>query len=626
MADETNYNDPTGLEKIDYDQEQVSPEVKKYTKNVRHKMYGRHVRESIARAIEVIDLTAQSALNFAKKAFYKSEDTENRLDNQIRDLTSDSEIIDLRYSKMLKKTFDILKDRGDFWDESIEHLNGSNIEWFREYGMSDTDLLKKVITENKNIYIPGKTYNFDVTQGPIEILSNSTIIFNKNTEIKVIENDLESYRLFSIDNGVENISLIGNWATLTGDKDDHLGDLGEWGRLISLGNCSDVFIDELNLNKSWGDGLYVGGKGFENKSRNIVIGELKFDENRRQGMSVINVDGLDVDMLTIKNTFGTSPCFGVDFEPNHSDEVLKNIRIKYIDSSNNEGGAVLFALRQMANRNNEENISIKIDKVKSYRDGVPVENNTSRFLDGKLNGRIDIDVLETDESKKQVAKFVNHSESNEKFSIRKVYGRNPNRSNLQGKEAYSLYVDSPLSGLSVDNIDIGEYHVYSDYENVKGVYYNSPEGVNLQIGLYNPQLHEKTIQNPSNVLHFNRGNSSKRMSFKYLNPPIFELANVENPQSVMEAICYTNVGRSVRLPDASRCNGLGVRFTSGNSEQGQKLVTVRVGDNDKILTEKGIVEGNKSLVLSSDGAFYTLYAFMGYWRLRESSGNYQINN
>ncbi|MGF2144033.1 hypothetical protein ACQUEF_01635 [Vagococcus fluvialis] len=129
MSEETKYTDQTGLDKVDYDQEQVSPEVKKHVKNVRTKMFGRHVRESIARAIEFIDLTAQSALNFAKKAFSKSEDTENRLDNQIRDLTSDSEIIDLRYSKMLKKTFNILKDRGDFWDEEIKN-HGLNVDWF----------------------------------------------------------------------------------------------------------------------------------------------------------------------------------------------------------------------------------------------------------------------------------------------------------------------------------------------------------------------------------------------------------------------------------------------------------------------------------------------------------------
>lgn len=119
MSEETKYTDPTGLDKVDYDQSQVSPEVKKHVKNVRTKMFGIHVRESISRAIEVIDLVSQKALSIAQKAFDKSEDTENRLDNQISELTEDSELIDFRYSKALKKTFTVAKNRGDYWDEQI---------------------------------------------------------------------------------------------------------------------------------------------------------------------------------------------------------------------------------------------------------------------------------------------------------------------------------------------------------------------------------------------------------------------------------------------------------------------------------------------------------------------------
>lgn len=184
MSEETKYTDPTGLDKVDYDQEQVSPEVKKHVKNVRIKMYGRHVRESISRAIEFIDLISQKAVNIATKAFDKSEDTENRLDNQLKGLTSDSEIIDLRYSKMLKKNFNILKDRGDFWDESLSDIN-INIKWITNNGLSLNDAISLVLksNDNLNILVPSGQYFLD---GPITIDREFTsLIFSKGVEIEV---------------------------------------------------------------------------------------------------------------------------------------------------------------------------------------------------------------------------------------------------------------------------------------------------------------------------------------------------------------------------------------------------------------------------------------------------------
>lgn len=208
MSDETKYTDPTGLDKVDYDKSQVSPEVKKHTKNVRTKMYGRDVRESIARAIEFIDLTAQSALNFAKKAFSKSEDTENRLDNQIRDLTNDSEIIDLRYSKMLKKTFNVLKDRGDFWDDTL--LSSSvKVMWFGAIGDGKTDDSDKIKNAIKFAEQVGK---------PLEFESNRTYIINEPIIIKsgiALRGDNTTIKVKDNSNLFHNISRTENINDLT---------------------------------------------------------------------------------------------------------------------------------------------------------------------------------------------------------------------------------------------------------------------------------------------------------------------------------------------------------------------------------------------------------------------------
>ncbi|MDT2829773.1 hypothetical protein P7H62_02425 [Vagococcus carniphilus] len=209
MSEETKYTDPTGLDKVDYDQSQVSPEVKKHTKNVRTKMYGRHVRESIARAIEFIDLISQKAVNIASKAFDKSEDTENRLDNQLKGLTSDSEIIDLRYSKMLKKNFNILKDRGDFWDEELE-TREINVEWYRLSNSDDLDMFRKAIQHIEdlgggNLLIPNKTYEFNFNnlstiKNPTRLfITGSNITIKGHDKTKIVLKGLTKEYLFSID-------------------------------------------------------------------------------------------------------------------------------------------------------------------------------------------------------------------------------------------------------------------------------------------------------------------------------------------------------------------------------------------------------------------------------------------
>lgn len=241
MSEETKYTDPTGLDKVDYDQEQVSPEVKKHAKNVRTKMYGRHVRESIARAIEFIDLTAQSALNFAKKAFSKSEDTENRLDNQIRDLTSDSEIIDFRYSSVFKKTFNILKDRGDFWDKEIVLKNGVSIAWFEET-ISKTAFKQAIefaqLHNISNVFIPNG--EFDLNN---EILPRDINLFGSGSIYSILKSKegASGLRVEPRNNlGIQGFTLEGHYDTMF--SEDTYG-------LRIEGGASSAVLNDVTIKK-----------------------------------------------------------------------------------------------------------------------------------------------------------------------------------------------------------------------------------------------------------------------------------------------------------------------------------------------------------------------------------------
>lgn len=79
-----------------------------------------------------------------------------------------TELVDFRYSKMLDKHFNRMKDRGDFWDEALK-ARVYDIKWFGAVGNgihNDTEAFKKAVDENINsegvsVLITDGTYMVD---------------------------------------------------------------------------------------------------------------------------------------------------------------------------------------------------------------------------------------------------------------------------------------------------------------------------------------------------------------------------------------------------------------------------------------------------------------------------------
>src|SRR3546814_5224551 len=76
----------------------------------------------------------------------------------------------------------------------------------------------------------------------------------------------------------------------------------------------------------WGDGIYIAKKGVNN-ARNIVIEDAHCDRNRRNGISIISVDGLKLIRPRISNSDGTRPMAGIDIEPNTVEDNINDISI-----------------------------------------------------------------------------------------------------------------------------------------------------------------------------------------------------------------------------------------------------------------------------------------------------------
>ncbi len=205
----------------------------------------------------------------------------------------------------------------------------------------DTQAIRAAINSlsdhNAVLYFPPGVY---LVTDDIELRSNMTVKGSGEASvIKRAPNDLTHYRVFRC----RNISdVVLSDLCLLGDKETHTGEDGEWGNCISLEGVRNVNIERCYLMDGWGDGVYLGAGDGNLSNFYVNIRDTKITGNRRNGISVITVDGLTIDGCLISNTGGTEPGAGIDFEPNELGQTASNVKVTNTTFSGNSKD-VLFA-------------------------------------------------------------------------------------------------------------------------------------------------------------------------------------------------------------------------------------------------------------------------------------------
>lgn len=150
--------------------------------------------------------------------------------------------------------------------------------------------------------------------------------------------------------GKSGIKLTGPGATLQMRRADYDGPeykKAEWRHVLSFRGCTDVTVTGLTLAESGGDGIYLGaGRGGE-PNRNVVIRRVVCDRNYRQGISVITAEDLLIEDCVLKDTAGTPPAAGIDFEPNAATERLVRCVMRKCTIENNQGYALHIYARPL---------------------------------------------------------------------------------------------------------------------------------------------------------------------------------------------------------------------------------------------------------------------------------------
>lgn len=223
-----------------------------------------------------------------------------------------------------------------------------------------TDYLQKALYENKNILMPN--FPILINDKGLEIPNNRTIVFNLKSLIRLSPSSKTNYQILRVHN---KNNIVIHSPKIEGDRYSHLNLKGEWGMGISILSSSNISVYNSYIKNCWGDGIYVGqAKGIVNKNIKIKYGLI--NNNRRNGISIISVDGLEISNVIIANTNGTSPESGLDFEPNNNTEELKNIKVNNLYTFNNKTNGVVFYLARLRG-------------VKQKEISVDINNHTDRF-------------------------------------------------------------------------------------------------------------------------------------------------------------------------------------------------------------------------------------------------------
>lgn len=225
-----------------------------------------------------------------------------------------------------------------------------------------TKYIQKCLTENPIVLFPD--FPLLINSSGLEVSSNSILLFQENSLLKMESNSEEFYEVLRVHN-VKNVKIIN--PNIIGDREIHKGTTGEWGMGIAIRSSENVKIYNPFIEKCWGDGIYIGqiwkkeinGKTkILSESKNIDIYNACVNFNRRNGLSIVAVDQLNVYNSIFANTRGAFPKSGIDIEPGAG--LVNNIYIKDCKTFNNGTKGIDFYLSKLP-KNRDPRINVKVE-------------------------------------------------------------------------------------------------------------------------------------------------------------------------------------------------------------------------------------------------------------------------
>jgi len=187
------------------------------------------------------------------------------------------------------------------------------------------------------VYIPDGIYRIDTLRS-IHMRNNVTMELAAGAVLQAIPNSAPKYMVIAIGN-VEHVKIIGG--KIQGDRQEHFGTDGEWGIGVRITGSKDITITGLTVNDCWGDGFYIGSNSLQPYSEDIQLIDVRADNNRRQGITLISGRNINIIRPVLTNSHGIAPAAGLSIEPNRNIEFAENVVIADAVTANNTEGIVV---------------------------------------------------------------------------------------------------------------------------------------------------------------------------------------------------------------------------------------------------------------------------------------------
>lgn len=248
-----------------------------------------------------------------------------------------------------------------------------------------TDYIQLAIEENFRVILPD--FPLLINERGLSLDSDMVLYFRPNTKLILKPNNKKHYEILRI-HDVENVEVY--FPNIEGDKYTHIGEEGEWGMGISIRGARNVKIYGGVVSKCWGDGIYLGVTNKSKRNIDVSIANVILDDNRRNGMSIISSENLNVDNILVSNTFGTAPMAGIDIEPNHNTDVISKLTFNNIKTFNNKTFGMLFALNNLSGELIHK-IDITVFGLETYKSDYGIglkisdSNTNNKMPIGKIN-------------------------------------------------------------------------------------------------------------------------------------------------------------------------------------------------------------------------------------------------